>query len=56
MSKPTLVQTLLNRPSQTYSTPSQQQRKEYHSAKQEMLRIAAAQVGMSFVRIFGQIC
>jgi hypothetical protein len=40
MTKPTLVQSLLNRPSQTYSGPNVP-RKEYYSTKQEMLRIAA---------------
>ncbi|KAJ3517565.1 hypothetical protein NLJ89_g420 [Agrocybe chaxingu] len=39
MSKPTLVQSLLNRPSQTYSTPVQP-KKDYYSTRQEMLRIA----------------
>ncbi|CAA7259558.1 unnamed protein product [Cyclocybe aegerita] len=39
MSKPTLVQSLLNRPSQTYSTPIQS-KKEYYSTRREMLRIA----------------
>src|SRR6266545_184611 len=45
MSKPTLFQTLLNRPSQTYYNPTahqQLQRNDYHSAKQDMLRIAQA--------------
>ncbi|KIM42917.1 hypothetical protein M413DRAFT_125606 [Hebeloma cylindrosporum] len=40
MTKPTLVQSLLNRPSQTYSGPDVP-KKEYYSTKQEMLRIAA---------------
>jgi hypothetical protein len=40
MTKPTLVQSLLNRPSQTYAGPNVP-RKEYYSTKQEMLRIAA---------------
>jgi hypothetical protein len=43
MTKPTLVQSLLNRPSQTYAGPNVP-RKEYYSTKQEMLRIAAEEV------------
>ncbi|KAL0949793.1 hypothetical protein HGRIS_009831 [Hohenbuehelia grisea] len=38
MSKPTMMQTLLKRPSQTYSFPAD---KDYFSTKQAMLRIAA---------------
>ncbi|GBE79129.1 hypothetical protein SCP_0203260 [Sparassis crispa] len=37
MPKPTLIQSLLGRPSQTYSFPQQ---KEYHSSKHELIRIA----------------
>ncbi|KAF5371968.1 hypothetical protein D9615_008079 [Tricholomella constricta] len=37
MAKPTMLQSLLGRPSQTYSFP---QEKVYHSTKQDMLRIA----------------
>lgn len=37
MPKPTIFQTLLNRPSQTYSFPAQ---KNYHSTKQELIRVA----------------
>ncbi|KAG5643265.1 hypothetical protein DXG03_001275 [Asterophora parasitica] len=37
MSKPTILQSLLGRPSQTYSFP---QEKVYHSTKQDMLRLA----------------
>lgn len=40
MTKPTLVQSLLNRPSQTYAGPNVP-RQEYYSTKQEMLGIAA---------------
>ncbi|PPQ71722.1 hypothetical protein CVT24_007892 [Panaeolus cyanescens] len=40
MTKPTLVQSILNKPSQTYSQPYQQ-KKDYYSNRQEMLRIAA---------------
>ena len=37
MPKPTIIQTLLNRPSQHYSFPAQ---KNYHSTKQELIRVA----------------
>lgn len=37
MAKPTLLQSLLNRPSQTYSFP---QEKMYYSTKRDMVRIA----------------
>lgn len=37
MSKPSLMQTLLKRPSQTYSFPHE---KEYFSTKNDMLRLA----------------
>ncbi|KAF9057335.1 hypothetical protein BJ165DRAFT_24111 [Panaeolus papilionaceus] len=47
MTKPTLVQSILNKPSQTYSQPTSQ-KKDYYSNRQEMLRIAAeANVGAS---------
>jgi hypothetical protein len=38
MAKPTLLQTLLGRPSQTYSFP--QEHKKYHSNKSDLLRLA----------------
>ncbi|KAF9526296.1 hypothetical protein CPB83DRAFT_908550 [Crepidotus variabilis] len=42
MSKPTLVQSILNRPSQSYASPgTQPSKKEYHSTRQEMYKIAA---------------
>lgn len=40
MAKPTLVQSLLGRPSQTYHFPSS---KDYHSTKSDFLRAAAAE-------------
>lgn len=43
MAKPTLVQTLLNQPSQTYvNVVETKPKQEYYSTKQEMLRIAAS--------------
>ncbi|KJA14248.1 hypothetical protein HYPSUDRAFT_208874 [Hypholoma sublateritium FD-334 SS-4] len=42
MSKPTLVQTLFNQPSQSYRPPPD--RREYYSTRAEMLRIAAESV------------
>ncbi|KAF9558220.1 hypothetical protein CPC08DRAFT_692332 [Agrocybe pediades] len=43
MTKPTLVQTLLNQPSQTYvNVLETKPKQEYYSTKQEMLRIAAS--------------
>lgn len=39
MAKPTLLQALLNRPSQSYTNYAE---KEYHSARQEFARAAAA--------------
>ncbi|PPQ81089.1 hypothetical protein CVT25_014552 [Psilocybe cyanescens] len=39
--KPTLVQSLLNLPSQSYVNAETKPKKEYYSTKQEMLRIAA---------------
>jgi hypothetical protein len=38
MTKPTLLQRLLNAPSQSYSFPAQE--KNYHSAKATLLKIA----------------
>jgi hypothetical protein len=40
MTKPTILQTLLGRPSQKYSFPRE---KEYHSAKRDLLRYVAEQ-------------
>lgn len=37
MPKPTIIQSLLHRPSQHYSFPAQ---KNYHSTKQELIRVA----------------
>ena len=41
MSKPTLVQTIFNQPSQTYKTA---EKREYYSTRAEMMRIAAESV------------
>ncbi|KAF8966437.1 hypothetical protein BDZ97DRAFT_1807914 [Flammula alnicola] len=40
MSKPTLVQSLLKQPSQTYRNADTNPRKEYYSTRQDMMRIA----------------
>ena len=39
MPKPTLIQSILNRPSQTYHHPAE---RDYHSTRDELFRIANA--------------
>lgn len=42
MAKPTFLQSLLNRPSQSYAFPAQ--KKQYHSQKKEFIRIAQSYI------------